>query len=230
MGVELELYLLLVLFTLGSSIFAVFEVETPWWRKALKLFIVMAATLAVHQAAGLRRAAEQGWPVYEWCYRETLEPHGWLTEDQVTRKRTEITAQMWRTEFDLQEPSAEGRAIDPAAESARRATRPAAERDRKGRFSARRKRATVLRLLRGEDLESVSRELGITAARASQWRDQFLAAGQAGLKSRAPDARDEEHQRLHAKVGELLMENELLYAKVDHLEAGGPLARRRSTR
>ena len=77
----------------------------------------------------------------------------------------------------------------------------AAARDRKGRFSARRKRATVLRLLRGEDLESVSRELGITAARASQWRDQFLAAGQAGLKSRAPDARDEEHQRLHAKVG-----------------------------
>ena len=91
----------------------------------------------------------------------------------------------------------------------------AAARDRKGRFSTRRKRATVLRLLRGEDLESMSRELGITAARASQWRDQFLAAGQAGLKSRAPDARDEEHQRLHAKVGELLMENELLYAKVD---------------
>ena len=81
----------------------------------------------------------------------------------------------------------------------------AAARDRKGRFSARRKRATVLRLLRGEDLESVSRELGITAARASPWRDQFLAAGQAGLKSRAPDARDEEHQRLHAKVGELLV-------------------------
>ena len=75
----------------------------------------------------------------------------------------------------------------------------------------------------------MSRELGITAARASQWRDQFLAAGQAGLKSRAPDARDEEHQRLHAKVGELLMENELLYAKVDHLEAGVPLARRRSS-
>ena len=41
---------------------------------------------------------------------------------------------------------------------------------------------------------------GLTAARASQWRDQFLAAGQAGLKSRAPDARDEEHQRLHAWI------------------------------
>ena len=77
-----------------------------------------------------------------------------------------------------------------AAEGARRATGDAAGNGRGGRFSARRKRETVLRLLRGEDLESVSRELGITAARASQWRDQFLAAGQASLKSRAPDARE----------------------------------------
>ena len=50
----------------------------------------------------------------------------------------------------------------------------AAGRGRGGRFSAGRKRETVLRLLRGEDLESVSRALGITAARASHWRDQFL--------------------------------------------------------
>ena len=41
---------------------------------------------------------------------------------------------------------------------------------------------------------------------------------------------DEAHRRLQAKIGELLMENELLYAKVDQLEAGGPLARRRSRR
>ena len=88
----------------------------------------------------------------------------------------------------------------------------------------------MLRLLRGEDLESVSRELGITAARASQWRDQFVAVGQAGLKSRATEAGDDEHRRLRAKIGELVMENELLYAKVDQLEAGAPLARRRSTR
>ena len=66
--------------------------------------------------------------------------------------------------------------------------------------------------------------------RAAHWRAQFLAAGQAGLKSRAPDARDDDHRRLQAKIGELLMETELLYAKVDQLEAGRPLARRRSTR
>ena len=53
--------------------------------------------------------------MYEWCWKETQEPNGWLSPAQVQRKRSEITAQMWRTEFDLQEPTAEGRAIDPDA-------------------------------------------------------------------------------------------------------------------
>ena len=47
-----------------------------------------------------------------------------------------------------------------AAEGARRATGGATGRGRGGRFSVGRKREVVLRLLRGEDLESVSRELG----------------------------------------------------------------------
>ena len=47
------------------------------------------------------------------------------------------------------------------------ATGVAAGRGRGGRFSAGRKREVVMRLLRGEDLESVSRPVGITAARAS---------------------------------------------------------------
>ena len=62
-----------------------------------------------------RRAADLDWPVYQWCYRETFEPHGWLTEDQVTRKRRELSRTMWATEYELQEPSAEGRAFDSAA-------------------------------------------------------------------------------------------------------------------
>ena len=61
------------------------------------------------------RAAELDWPVYQWCYRETLKPHGWLTADQVERKRGELSRTMWAVEYELQEPSAEGRAIDPAA-------------------------------------------------------------------------------------------------------------------
>ena len=96
-----------------------------------------------------------------------------------------------------------------------------------GRFSARRKREAVLRLLRGEGLDVLSRELGVTAATLSQWRDQFLAGGQANLKSRAPDARDEEIQRLRAKIGEITMANELLRDRCHSLEAGLPLPPRR---
>jgi hypothetical protein len=47
------------------------------------------------------------------------------------------------------------------------------------RFSARRKVQIVLRLLSGEDLELLSRELGVTAVRLHRWREQCLTAGQA---------------------------------------------------
>jgi Transposase len=98
------------------------------------------------------------------------------------------------------------------------------------RMSAGRKREAVLRLLRGEDLEPVSREHGVTAAELSGWRDAFLAAGEASLRSRPADARDAEIGRLEAKVGDLTMAAELLEAKIGRLEAGRPLARRRSRR
>ena len=69
-----------------------------------------------HDRTAMRcRAADLGWPVSQWCHQETLEPHGWLTEDEVTRKRLERSRTMWAVEHELQEPSAEGRAIDPAA-------------------------------------------------------------------------------------------------------------------
>jgi transposase len=96
-----------------------------------------------------------------------------------------------------------------------------------GRFSARRKTETILRLLRGESLDGVARELGVTAATLAQWREQFLAGGQAALKSRPADERDEEIQRLRAKVGEITMNNELLLDRCHRLEAGLPLALRR---
>ena len=95
------------------------------------------------------------------------------------------------------------------------------------RMSARRKQEAELRLLRGEDLELVSRDLALTAAELSGWRDQFLAAGEASLKSRPADARDAEIGRLQAKVGELTMTAELLKAKIERLEVLRPLARRR---
>jgi len=100
----------------------------------------------------------------------------------------------------------------------------------KGRFSSKRKQAAVLRLLRGEDLDTLSRELGVTAARLSQWRDEFLAAGEAGLKSRQPDSRDAEIARLKEKVGELTMDLEVSREAVTRLQkaAPSPLVRRKS--
>ena len=70
----------------------------------------------------------------------------------------------------------------------------------------------------------------VTAADLSGWRDAFLAAGEASLKSRPADARDAEIGRLKAKVGDLTMANELLEAKIERLEVRRPLARRRSRR
>ena len=98
------------------------------------------------------------------------------------------------------------------------------------RMSARRKQDAVLRLLRGEDVELLSRELGVIAAELSGWRDAFLAAGEASLKSRPADARDAEIGRLKEKVGDLTMANELLGAKIERLETARPLAHRRSRR
>jgi hypothetical protein len=98
------------------------------------------------------------------------------------------------------------------------------------RMSAKRKQGAVLRLLKGEPIELVSRELSVTAAELSAWRDAFLAAGEASLKTREADDRDAEIARLKGKVGDLTMANELLEAKIDRLEGGHPLARRRSKR
>lgn len=98
------------------------------------------------------------------------------------------------------------------------------------RISAKCKLAAVKRLQRGESLELLSRELNVTAARLSDWRDRVEFAAETALKEWARDHRDDAISRLKGKVGEMTMENELLYEKIDRLEGGSPLARRRSRR
>ncbi len=102
---------------------------------------------------------------------------------------------------------------------------------RGGRMSRQRKSAAVLRLLRGEDLETVSRELGITAAttaaRLTGWHDAFLAGGEAALTTRAATGEELESERLKAKLGAALIERDLLHEKIALLEANRPFVRRR---
>ena len=78
-----------------------------------------------------------------------------------------------------------------------------------------------------EPLELVAREANVSIDRLTGWRDRALAGAAAALKERERDDRDDEIARLKAKVGEITMDNELLYAKIDALENKRPLARRR---
>ena len=96
-----------------------------------------------------------------------------------------------------------------------------------GRMSRQRKSAAVLRLLRGEDLETVSRGLGVTVATLTGWREAFLAAGEAALTSRQVTGEELESHRLKARLGAALIERDLLNEKIAILEANRPLARRR---
>jgi transposase len=94
-------------------------------------------------------------------------------------------------------------------------------------MSRQRKSAAVLRLLRGEDLETVSRELGVTAATLTGWQDAFLAGGEAALTTRAATSEELESERLKAKLGAALIERDLLNEKIAILEASRPFARKR---
>jgi transposase len=114
-----------------------------------------------------------------------------------------------------------------AAEGARRATEQAPESSAAagaGRWSAKRKVTVVLELLRGADLESTSRKYRVTIATLTEWRDRFLAGGEAILKSREVDVEDEEKRRLKSVVASVSVDNELLREKIARLENGRPLA------
>lgn len=98
----------------------------------------------------------------------------------------------------------------------------------RGRFSAKRKREAVLRLFRGEALDLVSRDIGVTGSTLARWREAFLEGGLGALRSKKADDRDERIKVLEQKLGQVVMENELLNEKIDAIEGGRPLGLRRS--
>lgn len=95
------------------------------------------------------------------------------------------------------------------------------------RWSLGRKREVVLRILRGASLDALSRELGVEVSRLERWRDRALAAMEDGLRERGDAARDGELESVKARLGEALMENELLRLKAGH---PGPFGTRRLKR
>ena len=95
------------------------------------------------------------------------------------------------------------------------------------RWSVARKREVVLRLLRGESAEMLSRELGLPMFKLEQWRQKAEAALNGALKEREADTAGTELAAAMQRIGELSMEVELLRARIAR---PGPLARGRSRR
>jgi transposase len=85
------------------------------------------------------------------------------------------------------------------------------------RWSAGKKLDAVLRLLRGEPLDVLSRELGVEAHRLAAWRDDFLEGGKEGLKGQRPDRSPDDRalRQAERKIGQLTMENEILRAAAE---------------
>ena len=95
------------------------------------------------------------------------------------------------------------------------------------RWSAGRKRDIVLRLLRGESIEALSRELGVERYRLEKWKGRALGAIEASLKERGADPVQSELDDALKRIGELSMENELLRVRC---KTASPLVWRGSRR
>jgi transposase len=96
------------------------------------------------------------------------------------------------------------------------------------RWSAGKKLDAVLRLLRGESLEALSRELQVEAHRLAAWRDDFLEGGKEGLKGQRPDRSSDDRalRQAERKIGQLTMENEILWAAAEKRGVQIPPAKR----
>jgi transposase len=95
------------------------------------------------------------------------------------------------------------------------------------RWSAGRKKEVVLRLLRGESVDAISRELSVPIYKLEQWRDRALAGIDAGLKERENDPLAKQLDDANRRIGELHMEVEILQKQ---RRARRPLVGRRSSR
>jgi transposase len=82
-----------------------------------------------------------------------------------------------------------------------------------------------LRMLSGESIDKLSRELGVEPYKLENWRDKALSGMEAGLKERGGDPLTQELDRAKKTIGELTMENELLRKRCEAKES---LRRRRS--
>lgn len=88
----------------------------PISRNGIQSHTVLSSTHQYPDATmtyALKEAKRRkGWKTFHWCFRENLQPNGWLTEEEVERTKSRVSERTWFTEYELQEPSPESRAIN----------------------------------------------------------------------------------------------------------------------
>ena len=92
--------------------------------------------------------------------------------------------------------------------------------EKRRRITAKMKLEIVVRMFRGESLDILSREIDIPAERLTKWKEAFIKGGIENLKTKPNSAEIIENKMLKEMIGEKSMEIELLYQKIDKLEAG----------
>ena len=82
------------------------------------------------------------------------------------------------------------------------------------RWTAKRRAALVLSILRGEtSVAEAARQHGLTVAEVEDWKERFLSGAENALRSKPLDEeaqKDHEIRRLKQKVGELVMDIDIL--------------------
>jgi len=96
------------------------------------------------------------------------------------------------------------------------------------RWSANRKKEVVLRLLRGEPVDAISREVSVPIYRLEEWLERALAGMDAGLKERENDPLEARLGEATRRIGELLVTEVEILRK--ERQARHPLANRRSSK
>lgn len=78
------------------------------------------------------------------------------------------------------------------------------------RWTASRKLEVVIRHMKGENLDDLSREIGVPASEIEGWHQMVLQGAEVSLKSRGGDPLQAELDQAKKQIGELSMQVEIL--------------------
>jgi len=61
----------------------------------------------------MERARARDWPIFRWCYKEVVQPYGWMNPQDIEDARNTLGERMFELEYDCREPRSEGTTWTP---------------------------------------------------------------------------------------------------------------------